>query len=133
MLKERRLNGSMTVEMSFIMPVILLLVMQCITAAFYFRDKNIISGAAYETAVVGSTKAHEEGGAEEGELQELFQERVAGKCILFPGADAGISLSETAVVVTASASVRGMGLSVIKKARVTEPEKYIRDMRRIGR
>ena len=83
--------------------------------------------------MVGSTKAHEEGGAEEGELQELFQERVGGKCILCPGADAGISVSETAVVVTASASVRGMGLSVIKKARVTEPEKYIRDMRRIGK
>ncbi|RGU90455.1 pilus assembly protein [Clostridium sp. AF15-17LB] len=133
MLKERKLNGSMTVEMSFIMPVILLLVMQCITAAFYFHDKNIISGAAYETAVVGSTKARKEGGTEEGELRELFQERIGGKCILFPGADACISISETAVVVTASASVKRMGLSVIRKARITEPEKYIRDMRRIGK
>lgn len=133
MLKEGKLNGSMTVEMSFIMPVILLLVMQCITAAFYFHDKNIISGAAYETAVVGSTKAREEGGAEEGELMALFQERVGGKCILFPGADAGISVSDTAVVVTASASRKRMGISVIKKARITDSEKYIRDMRRIGK
>lgn len=131
MLKERRLNGSMTVEMSFIMPVILLLIMQCVTAAFYFHDKNIISGAAYETAVAGSTKAHEKDGAKEGELKWLFRERVNGKCILFAGAEADISITENAVSVTAAASGKGRKLSVVKKARVTEPEAYIRDMRRI--
>lgn len=41
-----------TVEMSFLMPIIMLLVMSSIYAFFYYHDKNIIAGAAYETAVV---------------------------------------------------------------------------------
>ena len=44
---QRALKGSMTVEMSFLMPIILLLLMNSILAAFYFHDKNILAGAAY--------------------------------------------------------------------------------------
>lgn len=51
-----------TVEMSFLMPIIMLLVMSSIYAFFYYHDKNIIAGAAYETAVVGSNKAREKTG-----------------------------------------------------------------------
>ena len=81
-----------TVEMSFLMPIIMLLVMSSIYAFFYYHDKNIIAGAAYETAVVGSNKAREKPGSQTGtgdksgtdaaELETLFQSRVNGKCIL---------------------------------------------------
>ena len=81
-----------TVEMSFLMPIIMLLVMSSIYAFFYYHDKNIIAGAAYETAVVGSNKAREKTGSQTGtgdksgtdaaELETLFQSRVNGKCIL---------------------------------------------------
>ena len=33
------MKGSMTVEMSFLMPMILMLIMSSILAAFYFHDK----------------------------------------------------------------------------------------------
>ena len=52
-----------TVEMSFLTPIIMLLVMSSIYAFFYYHDKNIIAGAAYETAVVGSNKAREKPGS----------------------------------------------------------------------
>ena len=77
-----------TVEMSFLMPIIMLLVMSSIYAFFYYHDKNIIAGAAYETAVVGSNKAREKPGSQTGtgdksgtdaaELETLFQSRVNG-------------------------------------------------------
>ena len=91
--KKHALNGSFTVEMSLLMPMILFLVMGCVLACFYYHDKNIIAGAAYETAVVGSTKAREKDGIQEAELKALFQERVGKKCILFPGAVAVCSVS----------------------------------------
>ena len=81
--KDCKLQGSMTVEMSFLMPMILFLIMGCILTVFYYHDKNILSGAAYETAVVGSTKAREKDGVKEGELETLFYERVKNKCIMF--------------------------------------------------
>ena len=66
-MKDYKVQASMTVEMSFLMPMILFLIMGCILAVFYYHDKNILSGAAYETAVVGSTKAREKEGIKEGE------------------------------------------------------------------
>ena len=62
------LKGSLTVEMSFLMPMILFLIMGCILAAFYYHDKLILTGAAYETAVAGSTKAREKDGVKAGQL-----------------------------------------------------------------
>lgn len=58
-----------TVEMSFLMPIIMLLVMSSIYAFFYYHDKNIIAGAAYETAVVGSNKAERKTGVHRPELE----------------------------------------------------------------
>lgn len=124
-------RGSMTVEMSFLMPIILFLIMGCILAVFYYHDKNILSGAAYETAVTGSTKAREKNGVKEGELEQLFQERVGRKCILFSGAHARIVIREEEIEVTATTSRRGMKVSVSKRAAVTDPEKYIRNLRRL--
>lgn len=127
----RALKGSMTVEMSFLMPIILLLIMSSILAAFYFHDKNILSGAAYETAVVGSTKMREKDKVAEGELEALFRERVGRKCILFAGSSASVSIKKTEICIKASARKGRFGLSVIKRAAVTEPEDYIRDIRRV--
>lgn len=129
-MRQTLLKGSLTVEMSFLMPMILFLIMNCILAVFYYHDKNILSGAAYETAVVGSTKAREKDGVTEEELKSLFQQRVQNKCILFAGSDAVIDVGEDEITVTVTASRRRMQLSVIRRAAVTEPEKYIRDIRR---
>ncbi len=127
----KRARGSMTVEMSFLMPMILFLIMGCILAVFYYHDKNILSGAAYETAVAGSTKAREKGGVTKEELEQLLQDRVRGKCILFSGVQAAATVGKDEIEVTAAASGKGMKVSVSKRAAVTDPEKYIRNMRRL--
>lgn len=125
------LKGSMTVEMSFLMPIILLLIMSSILAAFYFHDKNIISGAAYETAVVGSTKMREKDKIESGELEVLFRERIERKCILFATSSVQVQVRKKEICVNAAAHKGKFGVSVIKKAAVTEPEDFIRDNKRI--
>lgn len=129
-MKNKLCNGSITVEMSFLMPMILFLILSCILAVFYYHDKNIISGAAYETAVVGSTKAREREGVTSEELQELFEQRLQGKCILFPGVRAKIGVGEKEIKVEGRASWNRIQMSTVKYASVTEPETYIRDIRR---
>lgn len=129
-MKNKLCNGSITVEMSFLMPMILFLILSCILAVFYYHDKNIISGVAYETAVVGSTKAREREGVTSEELQELFEQRLQGKCILFPGVRAKIGVGEEEIKVEVIASWNRIQMSTVKYASVTEPETYIRDIRR---
>ncbi len=125
------LKASMTVEMSFLMPVILFLIMNCIFVSFYFHDRNIISGAAYETVVVGSTKIRERDGVTPGELQNLYQERIKGKCIFFPGSSADIVVEKEEIAIYVTAKKGRLSTSVEKKAAVTEPEKEIRKIRRM--
>ena len=129
-MEHKLLNGSMTIEMSFLMPIILFLIMNCILVVFYYHDKNVLAGAAYETAVVGSTKAREKEGVKEEEIASLFEQRAKNKCILFSNPDASITASDEEIEVAVTASRSRMHLTIIKKAAVTEPEKYIRDIRR---
>lgn len=127
---KRKLNASFTVEMSVIAPLALFLIMGCILVIFYYHDRNILSAAAYETAVVGGTKAREKEGADAGELETLFRDRVRGKCILLAQARAGVTVSEEAVRVDVTASGAGMRMSLSRQAAVTDPEKEIRRIRR---
>lgn len=128
----REVRGSMTVEMSFLMPLILFLIMACILVVFYYHDKNILAGAAYETAVVGSTKAREKDGVKEGEMEQLFAQRAGGKCVLFVHPEVEITVGEEEITVEVYASRKWMELSVSKKAAVTQPERYIRNLRRLN-
>ncbi|HJH49399.1 TadE family protein [Merdimonas faecis] len=128
--RGRYLQAVFTVEMSVLVPLALFLIMSCILVFFYFHDKNILSAAAYETAVAGSTKAREKGGVDAAELEALFAERIQGKCILFAGAQAGISVSEEEIKVEITAARGGMSLALEHRAAVTEPEKEIRKWRR---
>ena len=134
-----------TVEMSFLTPIIMLLVMSSIYAFFYYHDKNIIAGAAYETAVVGSNKAREKpdsqtrsgdrsgdrSGTDVAELETLFQSRVNGKCILLSTIQGQVTVEEDEVCVRAQGTWRKMKVSVEKRAAITEPEKKLRDIKKI--
>lgn len=120
-----------TVEMSFLMPIILLLIMSSIYGVFYYHDKNIISCAAYETVVVGSNKAREDDGTDEEELRALFRERIEGKCIFLTNMETSVSVTDQLIDIQILASHKGMRTSIGKQAAVTEPEKKIRDIRRI--
>lgn len=52
----KKVRGSATVEMAYMMPVIFLAFVSAIYMVFYLHDKNIVIGAAYETAIVGAQK-----------------------------------------------------------------------------
>lgn len=130
---ERRilLKGSFTVEMSVIAPLILFLVLGCILTFFYYHDKNILAGAAYETAAAGSIKAREAGGTEASELEVMFRERIRGKCILFANGQARVEITDDDITVHVTASRKRMKVSLVYRAAVTEPEQQIRARNRL--
>ena len=105
--------------------------MGCILTVFYYHDKNILSGAAYETAVVGSTLAREKDGVEENKLEDLCRERINGKCILFGISKVNVIMEDKWIEVSVGARRKKMKVHVIQKAVLTQPEKYIRKVRKI--
>lgn len=129
--KYRSLNykGSTVIEAAYLFPAIMLVWMLVLYALFYYHDKNIILGAAYETAVVGSEMAHESKHEIEGIISQYMKERVQGKLIFFPGVQVMVHKENNKVTVTALARAKWMHLSVVKSAAFTEPEKEIRKIR----
>lgn len=127
----RTYRASMTIEMSVLIPMILMIVMLSILAAFYYHDKNILQGAAYETVVVGSTKMRERDILTESKLKTLCEERIGRKCILFGKTQVKVIIEEEEIEVNIVANKRWFSLKIEKKAKVTEPEKKIRDVRRL--
>lgn len=127
----KKVRGSATIEMAYIMPVIFLTIIAVIYMMFYFHDKNILAGAGYETVVVGSQKMRWDEENIEGLLSGLFRERVDGKMIFFAGADANITCEEDVIIVQAEAKKHGMHIKIEQKIKVVTPEKFIRNLRRI--
>ncbi|MCI8639787.1 MAG: pilus assembly protein [Coprococcus sp.] len=131
MVRRKQCQASTVVEMAYLMPVVLLVWMLVIFILFYYHDKNILSGAAYETAVVGSELIHEEGELKEDRTARYFQERIDGKMLFFGSTFSEISADEESIHVRCWASSKGLRLTVEKSAAVTEPERKIRKKRAI--
>ncbi len=127
MKKPTVLKAGYTVEMSLLMPIILWLFMGCVMAVFYFHDKNILNGAAYETAVVGSTQMREPDGVTEEDLIGLCRRRIGTKCFLMTDQTVSVDITDEDILVMVTADNGYFSLSVKNRAAVTEPEKKIRD------
>ena len=130
-MKKHGLNASFTIEMSFLIPIILFVFMEIVLCVFYFHDKNVLNSAAYEAAVVGSSKLRTKDGISEEELNTFLKERIRGKCVLFSSCQISTSMQEEEVLVEIHARKKGYTVSIEKKAKVTDPEKRIRDRRRL--
>jgi len=123
---KKRWKGSMTVEIAALFPVIALTFVLSIWGGFYFYDKSIISACAYETAAVGSVMAREDEWITSEALEQEFQERVQGKCIMLTNIETKVQLLEDVVIVEADARKRNMHISVRQTAAITKPEEYVR-------
>ena len=130
-MKGKKLNAVMTIEMAVIIPFVLFMIMGLILTIFYFHDKNIVRGAVSETAVVGSTRTRESEEIEIEKLENFCRERLQGKCIFLVSHKIDVSVSDAEVMVEVTSAKREFSISAVSKAAVTEPERKIRNMRRL--
>ena len=126
---SKRWKGSMTVEAVYVAPIIGMVFFFSVLAVFYYHDKNILNGCAYEAVVVGSAKAREKEKVTAEAIEQIFYDRAKNKCILFRASDARAEVKETEVCIEVRAKHRGMKIAIAQSAKVTEPEKYIRSIR----
>ena len=52
--KYQEVQGVITVEMAYLMPIIFMVFVLVVYTSFYYHDKQILIGAATETATVGA-------------------------------------------------------------------------------
>lgn len=125
----KKYKGTAMIEMAYMMPVILFTWMMIIFLLFYYHDKNILSGAAYETAVVGSEIFHEEEEVDPGILGTYFQKRIHNKLLYFAGADVAVKTNDKEIRVQVNAQGKRLKVSLEQRAYLTIPEKQIRKVK----
>ncbi len=125
----KKLKANLAIEAAVIIPMVILMFAGMITVLFYYHDKIIITGAAYEVATVGSSE--EEITREE--LGKQFEERVDRKLLLFRKIHISIQIEEKDLIMQCKAVRNGMVLEIEICMSRTNPEKNIRNMRSIER
>lgn len=125
---RRTCKASTVVEMAYLMPVVLLCWMLVVFALFYYHDKSVTAGAAYESAVIGSELWAEKTEYRSAVIEDYFRERIEGKLLFFRNIEVRIAVDQENVRVEATAAKYLMMLRVEEQAAVTEPEKKVRDM-----
>ena len=79
----RTVRASTVVEMAYLMPLVLMVWMLVIFGLFYYHDKTILMGAAYETVIVGSEILYGMEEFPQEEMENYFRERIRGKLMFY--------------------------------------------------
>lgn len=127
----KKVRGSATVEMAYMMPMVFFTFIICIYILFYLHDKNIINGAGYETLVVGCQKLRWQEENPEEKITEIFRERVKGKLIFFSEVDVKVTCEKEMIVLKLNAKKKRMEIRIEQKRKVIRPENSIRNLRRL--
>lgn len=122
---EKYVKASVSIEMSYIMPLFLFLFLLIIHTTFYYHDKAILNGAAAETAVLGAQLERRKETVDYN-LEQIFRERTAGRLIYMTDVNASIEKQEEEIIVSATVRKSGMELKICQRAVITKPEEKIR-------
>ena len=85
-----KVRGSVTVEMSFLVPIIFSVIVVVIQILFYFHDKIILEGVVYETVTVCSGKDE----ITEEDVNEYFSEALGKRLLMFANIESEVMLEE---------------------------------------
>ena len=122
--KYQEVQGVITVEMAYLMPIIFMVFVLVVYTSFYYHDKQILIGAAAETVTVGVQQKRWPG--ESVGAEQFCRERIGEKLILFAETEVTIAVTKEWVDVDIYARKKKMKLHIRQRAPVVNPEKKIR-------
>lgn len=124
-----KLKAILTVELAYLFIVLFSIFVLIIHTVFYYHDKNILQGAASETAVLWAQLERRQGEYVEESAETFYQKRISGKLILFSGSSVSVEQTDEEVIVIASAEKGFMKVRVHGLATIVKPENKIRKKR----
>lgn len=127
--KKFRAKGSAVVEMSYIIPMFLLIFVTVVHLIFCYYDKAVLNGAASETAVFAAQLERKKG-TEQTNMEQFFIDRVRGKLIYMRMPSVTVEKNKSKITVKAETQRSFMKISISQTAVIPEPEEKIRWMKR---
>ena len=102
----RCVKGSTTVEMAYVMPLIFLVFLIIVRTTFYYHDKSILDGMAYEAVTTAV--------------------QTARKLIYFSMPEVSVNVTDDEAETTISATRGKMCIRVTRQVKIPHPETKIR-------
>lgn len=120
-----------TVEIAFIMPVIILLLSGVILTGFYFHDKNVLYGKIYEMGSISRQEYRSPEGIDTGKLELVLSESCQNKLLLFTDVSCSIVEDSNGVLITGEMKSRGRKVTSSKYFTLNDVENSIRKIKPI--
>lgn len=121
-----RYKGSTSIELSMMMPVILLVIVAVVNAGFYYHDKNVIYGKVFELGAIAWQQERLPSGLDVVELEIHYQESVEGKLLLFPEVTCDVKEESSGISITVTGSKGIMSIKVYRDVPIHYGEQNIR-------
>lgn len=118
-------KGSTTVEMAYVMPLVFLVFLMIVRTTFYYHDKSILNGMAYETLTAAVQTVRNPKG-ETADAEAFCRERLSGKLIYFSAPEVAVQATKDQAKITIQASRGRMRIRVMRQVKIPHPEKKIR-------
>ena len=123
------MKAVLTIELSYLFVILFSIFVMVVYTVFYYHDKNILLGAAGETAVLWAQLERRPDEYTGGSLEAFYQERINGKLIFFSGVSVSANQTEEEVEITVFAQKGIMKVTVYGEAAIVRPEEKIRKKR----
>ena len=124
-------KASITVEMSYILPMILFLTVFIIHIVMFYHDRTLINAAACETVEYEIEKVRNESNKNIVSGEEFFNENVGNRLLWLKVNSVGVSVGKDVVSVKVKATNGIFTSGVSVEGKVPYPEKYIRSKRKL--
>lgn len=121
-----KLKGSATIEMAFVMPVILLAFTAVVYIGFFFHDKNVLQALVYEGLVIGSSSYRMEAEVDTEVVETFIREKAELRMIYFSLSELEVEVEAEEILVKAIGINGKLELNIERKLALTEPETMVR-------
>lgn len=130
-MKNKKLKASTTIELAYMMPVVLLVFTYIIYLSFYFHDKSILYSVLVDSTMIQKQQLRAQQPIEKTDLEQNIQKQLSKKLLFFKLKNLDIVI--TSKQITIKAVIEKNKLKILEKSqmRLEKPEDNIRTVNRI--
>lgn len=127
--EEKSLKGSVTVEMSYVLPMVIFLIFIIIYTVFYYHDKAVLAGAVAETVEQGVEDVRND--REDGiDLDMYLKNRIGNKLIWLKTTSLSTHKTKDKIKVKVKAENKFFKTTVYLEGTVPYPEEKLREKKK---
>ncbi len=131
-MSKKRFKASTTIELAYMMPIVLLAFTSIIYLAFYFHDKSILYSTLMEGTIIQKQQLHVQEPIKEADLEKHIKYQLSNKLLFFKLSSLNIVVTSEQINIEAIIEKHNLKIKEKNQRLLKRPEDNIRNINRIG-